>query len=85
MPLEAKTGRQIWKYATDGQVNSSPAVANGSLYVGSVDGMVYSIDVKTGTLRWRMHTNGPVISSPIIEDDVVFVGSNDRLVYALPV
>jgi outer membrane protein assembly factor BamB len=59
-------------------------VANGCLYVGSVDGMVYSIEVKTGTLRWRTHTNGPVISSPIIVDDAVFVGSNDRLVYALP-
>ncbi len=65
-------------------MNSSPAVANDCLYVGSVDGMVYSLDTKSGALRWRVRTNGPVISSPIIEDDVVFVGSNDRMVYALP-
>jgi outer membrane protein assembly factor BamB len=74
----------VWKYATEGQVNSSPAVANGALYVGSVDGAIYSLDVKTGTIRWRLHTNGPVVSSPIIDEDTIYIGSNDRLVYALP-
>jgi len=35
----------IWKYQTGGQVQSSPAVAYGSVYVGSTDGYLYAFSV----------------------------------------
>ena len=34
-----------WKFHTDGQVISSPAVANGMAYVGSTDGNLYAVDL----------------------------------------
>ena len=33
--LNASTGALLWKYTTGEQVYSSPAVANGVVYVGS--------------------------------------------------
>ena len=35
-----------------GQVASSPAVANGVVYVGSFDGNVYALNASTGALLW---------------------------------
>ena len=33
-----------WKFHTDGQVISSPAIANGMAYVGSTDGNLYALN-----------------------------------------
>ena len=37
-----------WKFHTDGQVISSPAVANGIIFVGSTDGNLYAVDLESG-------------------------------------
>ena len=33
--FNAATGQPVWSAATGGQINSSPAVANGIVYIGS--------------------------------------------------
>jgi outer membrane protein assembly factor BamB len=40
--LNASTGTPIWHYATGDSVASSPAVADGRVFVGSLDGKVYA-------------------------------------------
>jgi outer membrane protein assembly factor BamB len=78
------TGRQQWAYETEGQIASSPAVWEQSVYVGSTDGKVYSLSTKRGDLQWRFDTGGPVIASPIVVNEVVYIGSSDKILYALP-
>jgi outer membrane protein assembly factor BamB len=75
----------MWAFETDGQVTSSPAVWEESVYVGSTDGYVYCLSAKRGELQWKFKTQGPVISPPTIVDGIVYVGSTDHLIYALPV
>ena len=41
-----------WSYATGYLVVSSPAVANGVVYVGSADGNVYALNASTGRRLW---------------------------------
>jgi outer membrane protein assembly factor BamB len=36
--LDAATGTKVWRFAARASVVSSPAVANGMVYVGSNDG-----------------------------------------------
>lgn len=62
---------------------SSPAIANGVIYVGNLDSYVYAIDAKTGNLKWRFKTEDGVTSSPMIDSGIVYIGSNDGNVYAL--
>jgi len=40
--LNASTGAKLWSYTTGGRVGSSPAVANGVVYIGSLDKKVYA-------------------------------------------
>jgi outer membrane protein assembly factor BamB len=60
--LNAVTGGVIWKYkGTGSSVESSPAVANGVVYVGYLwdgqNGWVVALNATNGALIWRYATN----------------------------
>jgi uncharacterized repeat protein (TIGR01451 family) len=76
--LNASTGAELWSFNTGGgDVITSPAVANGVVYIGSVGGTVYAINASTGAQLWSYATGVPVAISPAIANGVVYVGSND--------
>jgi len=77
------TNQTQWNYTTSGNVYSSPAVADGMVFVGSNDGNVYALDQHTGAHIWNYSTGNAVMSSPAVADGKVYVGSNDSKVYAL--
>jgi outer membrane protein assembly factor BamB len=72
-----------WAYTTGNAVFSSPAVAGGTVYIGSWDLNVYALDAATGHVRWAYSTGGEVSSSPAVAGGTVYVGSADHKVYAL--
>ncbi len=69
---------QKWSFATGDLVDSSPAVLNGLVYVGSNDHNVYALNTTTGAKVWNYTTGGHVLSSPAVVNGVVFVGSEVR-------
>jgi outer membrane protein assembly factor BamB len=81
--INATTGALLWNYTTGGEVNSSPVVTNGAVYVGSDDGSIYAFNAKSGTLLWTYATQNAVYSSPAIANGVLYVGSNDGSIYAI--
>ena len=69
-------------------ITSSAAVANGIVYVGTINygaykGDVYGLNVTTGQMIWGYGTGNSVSSSPAIANGVVFIGSDDDYVYAI--
>jgi outer membrane protein assembly factor BamB len=72
-----------WRDRTGNAVLSSPAVVDGTVYVGSTDGKVYALDAATGQVRWAYPTDGAIHSSPAVADGAVYVGSNDDDIYAI--
>src|SRR5258707_5211538 len=72
-----------WKFHTNGLVISSPAVANGTVYVGSTDGNLYAVDLRSGTQRWKFATKVRVTSSPAVDGGMVYFGSYDGNFYAV--
>ena len=81
--LNATNGDKLWNYTTGSNVDSSPAVVDGVVYVGSGNGNVYALNASSGAKLWIYTTNGWVDSSPAVVDGVVYVGSFDSNVYAL--
>ncbi len=79
--LNARTGALLWSDNVR-WVYSSPAVANGVVYVGSY-GNVYALNASTGARLWTYTTGNIVYSSPAVANGVVYVGSDDKNVYAL--
>jgi outer membrane protein assembly factor BamB len=56
--IDAATGKEKWRFATDGPVNSSPAYGDGLVYVASIDGNVYAVDAATSKKKWSFATEG---------------------------
>jgi eukaryotic-like serine/threonine-protein kinase len=76
-------GSVQWRFQTKAKIISSPAVADGVVYIGSGDGNVYAVRAADGVLAWKFATRGPVNSSPAVWAGSVFVSSLDGNVYAL--
>jgi outer membrane protein assembly factor BamB/tRNA A-37 threonylcarbamoyl transferase component Bud32 len=73
----------LWRFACEDEVRSSPAVENGTLYVGAYDNNLYAINAKDGKFLWKYPTEGGIASSPCVDGGYVFVGSSDKLLYAV--
>jgi len=93
--IDASNGKVRWTAHTQGGgllrgggVYSTPAVAWGRVYLGSLDGRIYSFVEKTGELAWSHSTGAEVYPSPAAADTphsppTVYVGSQDKHFYAL--
>ncbi len=75
----------LWNFTTGDNVNFSPVVANGIVYICSYDGNLYALNAKTGEKIWNYNaTTLGIGSSPTVADGIVYVGSGDqnRYLYA---
>jgi len=64
-------------------LHSSPAVADGKVYIASYRGIVYCLSADTGAKIWSYTTGSRVESSPAVADGKVYIGSDDHNVYCL--
>jgi len=86
--LDAKTGRQYWRYRRQlpdrlhvccGQVNRGVAALGDRVFVGTADAHLVSLDARTGAVLWDIqvadHANGYAITgAPLIVKDMVICG-----------
>lgn len=64
-----------WKFHTEGRVFSSPAVADGVLYVGSTDGNLYALELDSGKQKWKFPAGVRITSSPAVAGGLVYFQS----------
>jgi outer membrane protein assembly factor BamB len=77
------SAKLLWVCPTGRAVQSSPAVANGYLVVGSRDSQVWCVNASTGKRIWGTAFHFEVWSSPAIDDGHVYVGTDDGSVHCL--
>ena len=62
-------GAVQWRFDATSFVYSSPVIdEDGTIYVGSNDGYLYSIN-GDGSLKWKYKTAAPIFASPLISSD----------------
>jgi len=72
-----------WTFHAKGQLISSPAVADSTIYVGSTGGFFYAVDRATGAERWKFETKSRIASSPALANGLVYFGAYDGNFYAV--
>ena len=72
-----------WTFKTNGPVVSSPAIAGGLVFIGSLDGSLYAIDQETGQQKWKTDPTDSIASSPAVAGGIVYYLSYDRALYAV--
>ena len=88
--LDAATGKEKWHFDTDGPVRYAPTIADGRIYAGSDDGIIYCLNAANGKLLWKYRTgpgperllgNGSMISlwpirtNILLDEGVVYFGA----------
>ena len=84
----APTCQPLWSAPAGDFVTSSPAVANGRVYIGSGDDLMYVFDANgchmpTCNFLWRGEAIGAqaaLLSTPAVANGVVYVGENNGMV-----
>jgi len=72
-----------WSTDLGGPVDSSPAVAQGMVLVGTAAGTFHALDAVTGAPKWSAPVGHAVVSSPCVAQGRVIFGGVDGYVYAL--
>ena len=83
--MNASTGAHIWNYGTGDWVESSPAVADGKVYVGSTDGKVYAF----ASFVWSTDSAGNSEATFNLTDNVYvrgqgFLADTNVTIYLIP-
>ena len=76
-------GRVQWQFESKTLIVSSPAVVQGTVYLGTGDGRIVALDGQTGEIIWEYNVTTPVDTSPAVAGDLVFVGLRDGRLLAL--
>ena len=79
-------GSQAFKATLPKGIVSSPAIAaDGTVYVGCLDGKLYALNGRTGELRWTFSSGAYfVLGSPSIDGfGRIFFGDSDGVIHAL--
>ena len=72
-------GSEIWAYTTPDWVWGAPAVVDGAVFFGDLQGNVFALNADTGDLLWQKAVLGPIQTSPIVADGLVYFVSQGNL------
>jgi eukaryotic-like serine/threonine-protein kinase len=75
--LDAGTGAPVWNAPIAWGV-TSPAVADGVVYVGTGDGKIDAFDAETGAIRWTAQPGPYSVATPVaVAHGLVYAGTDD--------
>jgi len=85
--INAKTGRRVWRFQADNEVNTSAAYWRGRVFIASDGGTLYSLSAKTGKLLWSAQSKSRFgarefwYATPTIAYGRVYIGNTDGTMY----
>jgi outer membrane protein assembly factor BamB len=87
--VDLETGKPKWSFRSnysgidDCLTCSSPAVSEGRVFFGGLDGFAYALDADNGKLAWKRDLGAKVTTSAAVKGNSVYLGTDKRHVYRL--
>jgi eukaryotic-like serine/threonine-protein kinase len=76
-------GNIRWRIPTDNAVWTRPALYDGVIYYGDLNGTIYAVNADSGSVVWRKDLgSGAVVGSAVIVDDQIIFGTENGELYA---
>jgi outer membrane protein assembly factor BamB len=74
----------LWTFSTaKGGFESTAAIVDGGVYIGSTDGNLYALDLATGKKRWEFATPLGFSASAAVQGGRVYIGDTDGKFYCI--
>jgi len=80
---DVKTGKLVWKTATNAVIQGGVTVASGIVVVGSQEGDVITLDAETGKELWRNVVSSEVVAPAAIAEGHVVVRTVDGKLFSM--
>jgi outer membrane protein assembly factor BamB len=88
--LNKDDGKMNWTFrsgysdqATNFHWTSTPAISDGRIYFGGLDGIVYALDANSGKQIWKRDLGARVTTSVAAHEHDLYVGTSKRHIYRL--
>jgi len=85
--VETSSGQVKWRTSVSDWVWGGPAIDNGTIYFGDLDGYFYALDAETGMQIWQIAGNGDnetnITNPPLILDGTVYYTAKNGTLYAV--
>ena len=76
-------GKEIWKFETDVEINSSANIYKDSILFGSQNAKLYALSKTNGALVWQHEVNDQIQSSITLAGDRVFLAGCDSQLHVI--
>ncbi len=86
--LNASSNAVQWARTVNGEVDASPQLANGTLFVGvnvgTIQGnSIIALNANNGAVRWQRAIKNYAGSNIVVSGNTVYAGAEDGIVYAI--
>ena len=84
--------KELWSYETKDGIPGTPAISQGRVYCGALDGFVVCLDLKTGKELWKYRSiDDPdpkkfapgFKAAPLVTEDAVCIGDEDGVFHCI--
>jgi outer membrane protein assembly factor BamB len=65
----------LWSFDTGDMVIASPVIGSGRVFIGSVNGGIYALDLEDGRKAWEHMTQDDIEASPLLVDGTLYIGN----------
>jgi len=76
-----RNGKLLWETALVSKITSGIAESGGQVFVGTENGLLFSLNVETGEELWQFQADDAARSNIVIWQDKVLFGCDDRSIY----
>jgi len=75
--------KPLWVFQCEDEIRGAPLYYEGSIYIGSYDNNLYSVNAADGKLNWKYATEGGVVTRPAAFEGDIFFGSEDKRLHVV--
>jgi outer membrane protein assembly factor BamB len=81
--LDAKTGKERWKYHTKGRIEGGAVIVGNRVYVPSGDSSLYVLDVQSGKLIESKELSGKLFAAPAAVHQRIVIATDEGVLTCL--
>jgi outer membrane protein assembly factor BamB/tRNA A-37 threonylcarbamoyl transferase component Bud32 len=75
--------KPLWVFQCEDEIRGAPLYYEGSIYIGSYDNNLYSVNAADGKLNWKYATEGGVVTRPAAFEGDIYFGSEDKRLHVV--
>jgi outer membrane protein assembly factor BamB/tRNA A-37 threonylcarbamoyl transferase component Bud32 len=83
LPVSSGGIKPLWSFKCEDEIRSTPALHQGTLYIGCYDNNLYALNAADGQFQWKYAAEGGIVSRPMVFDTNVFFGSEDQRLHVV--